>query len=148
MAARRGGGCVACRGPILAIFHVREYLPPAPEVLGLRTVQVPSFVLALFVATLVLFWVDPTNRYFSLFIGLFVAPPFSGEPGAFGLGPAVLLAAFGIAAVVALARLEAALIRRGARTLRMARAASLGIAVTAAVIVFFDFSLASEIATT
>ena len=133
-------------GLSLAVFHARAGRTAFLEVLGLRTVQAATLVLALFVATLVLFWVDPTNRHFSLFVGLFVAPPFSGEPGAFGLGPAMLLAAFGMAAVAMLAKLEATLIRRSSRTLRAARTAALCIAVAAAFIVFFDFSLTSDIA--
>jgi hypothetical protein len=140
------GAALHVAGLSFVLLHVREHLPPASGVLGSRTVQAVALLLALFATTVMLFLVDPTNRYVNLFIGLFAAPPFSGEPGAFGLGLAILVAAFGIVAVAMSAKLEAALIPYGARTLRAARTAALCIAVAAAVIAFFDFSLASEIA--
>jgi len=81
---------------------------PAP----LRSRAVQAFVLAisLFVASFLLFWIDPSNRYLNLFIRLFFMPPFSESPAPFGLGPALLLAVLLVAAVAALGWLESKLL--------------------------------------
>jgi hypothetical protein len=130
-------------GLAVAILQGRRHWLPIPEVVVFRTVQVTILVLAFFVASIALFWVD---RSLNLFVGLFTAPPFSEEPGAFGLGYASMLAVFGIAAVAALGKVEAALIRRGAGTLQTARTAALCVAVAVTIVIFFDFSLANDVA--
>jgi hypothetical protein len=133
-------------GLAVVFLQSRKHWLPVPDVASSRAVQVATLVIALFVAGIVLFWIDPTERYLNLFVRLFIVPPFSDEPGAFGLGPALTLAILGIAAVAALARLEAALIRRRSTTLQTARKVALCVAVTAAIVVFFDFSLTNDIA--
>jgi hypothetical protein len=130
-------------GLAVAVPQTRWHRLPIPEVLGSRACQVTILTLTFFVAGLALFWVD---RSLSLFGGLFTVPPFSKEPGAFKLGYALIFALFGLAAVVALVKFEAALVRRGVTRLQRVRTAALCIAVTATFIIFFDFSLASDLA--
>jgi hypothetical protein len=130
-------------GLAIAVPQTRRHRLPVPEVLGARACQVTILTLTFFVAGIALFWVD---RSLNLFGGLFTVPPFSEEPGAFKLDYALMLALVGLAAVVALVKFEAALVRRGATRLQRVRTAALCIAVTATVIIFFDFSLANDLA--
>ena len=132
-------------GLTLAVVRPCDHRLAVLESLNSRMAQVAMLVFALFVAGVLLFWVDPSDRYLSALVRLFLAPPFAREPGRFGLGPASMLAVAGIAAVAALGWLEAALIRRGSRTLRRVRIAAHCVAVTV-IIVFFDFSLAGDVA--
>ena len=133
-------------GLTIAAVRPRENWLPLPESLSLRAAQVVMLVLALFVAGLALFWVDPSDRYLNAFFRLFFAPPFSAEPGTLGLGRASMLAIVGIAAVAALGWLEVFLIRRGSRMLAAARIIALCVGVTVTAVVFFDFSLAGDVA--
>jgi len=130
-------------GMAVAIRHERGHRLSIPEVLNSRTFQLISLIFAFFISGITLFWVD---RSVSLFIGLFTAPPFSEEPGAFKLGYALMFALFGLAAVATLGRFEAALIQKGAKVLQTVRTAALCVAVLATIIVFFDFSLANDLA--
>jgi hypothetical protein len=132
-------------GMTVVIPRARKHWPPIPAVLTSRAVQVTAFALAFFVASIALFWIGSSSPYLNLFVRLFVAPPFSSEPGSFGLGHALLLAAFGIAAVVALGKLEAALIRRGSNPLRVARTVALCVAILGVIIGFFDWSLNNDV---
>jgi hypothetical protein len=133
-------------GLTIAAVLPPEHRLPIPEILSSRAAQVAMLVVALFVAGVALFWVDPSDRYLNALVRFTFAPPFSAEPGAVGLGRASILAIVGVAAVAAVGWLEAALVRRGSRTLGPARIVALCVAVTAAVVVFFDFSLAGDVA--
>src|SRR5262249_10447508 len=140
IAALHGGGLT------IAMLSPRKRRFAVPEPLSSRAAQVITILLALSVAWIALFWIDPSDRTQSLFIRLFLVPPFSGEPGAFGLGGAVMLAVLAIAAIAALGKFEAALARRGPKPLQAARIAALCVAITAAVVRFFAFSVTSDVA--
>src|SRR5262249_27856944 len=132
-------------GALAILYSGKDWLR-IPGALSSRAVQVSILVVAFFVAGIALFWIDPSNRHLNLFVGLFFAPPFSAESGAFRLGHALMLAVFAIAAVAALFRLEANLIRQGSKWLQATRTIALCVALPATVIVFFDFSLANDVA--
>jgi hypothetical protein len=117
-----------------------------PAMLCSRAAQVVGLTIAFSLAGIALFWVDASDHYLNLFVRLFFAPPFSGEPGTLGVNHAFLLAACGAAAVAALAWLELGLMRRGATALQPARIAALCVSVGATVVIFFDFSLGSDVA--
>src|SRR6516165_1442019 len=54
--------------------------------LSARAVQAYILLFVFSLGGFALFWVDPSNRHLNLFVELFFAPPFSGEPGAFPIG--------------------------------------------------------------
>jgi hypothetical protein len=116
----------------------------AERVLKSRVVQVATFLPVAFVSSAVLFRIDPSNRHLNLFISLFVDPPFASEPGPFPPGPAFILAAFAVAALVAVGYLDAALARRETASRRYSIAAYCLVCVAAAVLLF-DFSLAHDV---
>ncbi len=111
------------------------------EFLRSRVVQTPALVISFFVASFLLFWIDPSNRHLNLFVQLFFTPPFSESPGPFGLGPALVLAALLVAAGAALGLLESKLLRRSSATLKTIRLSALCAAVILTVVCYFDFSL-------
>ena len=111
------------------------------EFLCARVVQTPALVISFFVASFLLFWIDPSNRHLNLFVQLFFTPPFSESPGPFGLGPALVLAALLVAGGAALGLLESKLLRRSSATLKAIRLSALCAAVILTVVCYFDFSL-------
>ena len=115
---------------------------PAP--VASRAVQVSLLVVSLFATVVMLFWIDPTNRYLNLFVRLFFTPPFSKSPAPFGLGPALLLAVLMLAAAAALGWFEFDLVRRGSRRLRTVRLSGLCVAVIVTIVFYFDFSLNND----
>jgi hypothetical protein len=116
-----------------------------PASLRSRAVQAPVLAISLFVASFMLFLIDPPNRYLNLFIRLFFTPPFSESPAPFGLGPALLLAVLLVAAVAALGWLESKLLHRDFATLRAIRISALCAAVILIVVCYFDFSLNGDV---
>jgi len=136
VAALHGVGLLVAS--VLSATLKRSFFP-AP--LRSRVVQTPALVISLFVASFLLFWVDPSNRYLNLFIQLFITPPFSESPSPFGLGSALALAALLVAGGAALGLLESKLLRRGSATLKTIRVSALGAAVILTAVCYFDFSL-------
>ena len=137
IAALHGAGLLVAS--VLSAALKRPFFFPNP--LCSRAVQTPVLVISLFVASFLLFWVDPSNRYLNLFIQLFFTPPFSESPGPFGLGPALALAVVLVAASAALGLLEFKLLRRGSVALKTIRMSALGVAVILTAVCYFDFSL-------
>jgi hypothetical protein len=132
----------------LAVAMLQSYgrWTAIPPVLCSRAAQVVGLTIAFFVAGIVLFWVDGSDRFLNLFVRLFFSPPFAGEPGTLRIGHAFLLATCGVALVAALVWLELKLIGRSTGTLQPARIAALCVAVGATIVVFFDFGLGSDAA--
>lgn len=138
VAALHGAGLCVAAGWLAGLR--RPLLLPKP--VRSRTVQACALTIGLFVASFMLFWIDPSDRQnLNLFTRLFVAPPFSGSPAPFGLGPALLLAALLIAAVAAMGWLECDLRRRGSARLATIRISMLCAAMILTVACYFDFSL-------
>ena len=106
-----------------------------------RAVQAAALTVSLFVASFMLFWIDPSDRHLNLFIRLFVTPPFSESAAPFGLSPALLLAALLLAAVAALGWLEDRLLRQHSAALQKVRTSALCLAVILILVCYFDFSL-------
>ena len=114
-----------------------------PGAVRSRALQAAALAVSLFLAGLMLFWVDPANRYLNLFVRLFFMPPFSESPVPFGLGPSLFLAFLLIAAVAGLGWLESAL--RDPARLRSVQISALCGAIIVTVIFYFDFSLTSDV---
>jgi hypothetical protein len=113
-----------------------------PRPVRSRVVQDCVLTIGLFVATFMLFWIDPSDRQsLNLFTRLFIAPPFSESPAPFGLGPALLFAGLLVVAVAAMGWLEFELRQRGSARLETIRTSMLCAAIFLTVVSYFDFSL-------
>jgi hypothetical protein len=115
-----------------------------PGPLGSRALQSVSLIAALWLASFMLFRIDPVNPYLNPLIKFFFEPPFTRQSGASGLPAACTGAALGITAATILIWLETRLRRQYPATARTAAQVTLVVAVTATFAFYFDFSLTAD----
>jgi hypothetical protein len=99
------------------------------------------FIAAYWIATLLLFKVDPTQPWFSPFIRVFIYPPFDSWAK---IGTAAGLALTIMCTVCVVYALETVLRPRHPKILRLVQIATLCIAIVSTFVVYFDFSLNLE----
>jgi hypothetical protein len=114
------------------------------RILTSRTVQVTTFLPALFLCSGILFSINPANRHLNLFVSLFLDPRFADEAGQFPSSSALILAALMVTTVFVLGHFDALSLRRKAAR-RWYSTIAACLAFFTAAILLFDFSLAHDV---